>query len=207
MEKKKRGMSLCLQKRALRLGLGLLVALGGQNCTNCLVEHLYKTQLGSSRALKVLDSSDLVGLGLTLLLGDGALVLLAKPLDGILVAAEIDLSTDKKHRSSWAMMSDLRSPLSGHVIKGGRADNAEANQEHISLGIRKRSKTIVIFLTSSIPKTKVHSLAIDDEVGTIVIKHCRDIFAGESVCSETDEKASLTDCTITNCDTLDCLHS
>jgi len=197
---------ICLQKRAALLALALTGFLGRENGTDGLVEHLYKTLLGGSRAFKVLDCADLDGLCLAIFLSDGTLVLLAEPLDGVLIAAKINLCTDKNHGGSGAVMGDLRSPLCGDVIKGRGTDDAEANEEHIGLGVGKWSETIVILLTCGIPKTQVHCLTVDDEVCAVVIKHCGDVLAGERVCCETDQKASLTDCTITDCNTLDCLH-
>lgn len=43
--------------------------------------------------------------------------------------------------------------LGSHVIKRGRANNGETDQEYIGLRVGQRAKTIVIFLSSSIPKS------------------------------------------------------
>ena len=196
---------LCLQKRALLL-LALLGVFGREDGTDSLVEDLYETLLSGSRALEVLDGADLVGLGLGLLLGDGSLVLLGELLNGLLVAAEIDLGADKDDGGGGAVVADLRDPLGAHVVKGRRAHNAEADEEDVGLRVRQGSQTVVVLLAGRIPETKVHRLAVDNKVGAVVVKHCRDVLAGERVCRETDQKAGLSDRTVTNCNTLDCLH-
>ena len=196
---------LCLQKRALLL-LALLGVFGREDGADGLVEDLYETLLGGSRALEVLDGADLVGLGLGLLLGDGGLVLLGELLDGLLVAAEIDLGANKDDGGGGAVVADLRHPLGAHVVKGRGAHDAKADEEHIGLRVREGPETVVVLLASRIPEAEVHRLAVDNKVGAVVVKHCRDVLAGERVCRETDQKAGLSDRTVTNCNTLDCLH-
>ena len=39
------------------------------------------------------------------------------------------------------------------VVEGGRADDGKADEEDIGLGVGKRAKAIVIFLSSSIPQS------------------------------------------------------
>lgn len=56
------------------------------------------------------------------------------------------------------------------VVERWRADNGEANQEHICLGVRERSKTVIIFLSSSIPESQADRLAIDHDTGRVVIE-------------------------------------
>jgi hypothetical protein len=52
-------------------------------------------------------------------------------------------------------------PLGFDVFKGLRRDDGEADQKDISLRIRERTKTIIIFLTSGIPETQHVGLAVD----------------------------------------------
>lgn len=196
---------LCLQKRALLL-LALLGVFRREDGADSLVEDLHETLLSGGRALKVLDSADLGSLGLSLLLGDGRLVLLGELCDGVLVAAEIDLGADEDDGGGGAVVADLRDPLGAHVVERRGADDTEADEEDVGLGVRQGSETVVVLLAGGIPEAKVHRLAVHHKVGAVVVKHCRDVLAGERVCCETDQKASLSDRTITNCNTLDCLH-
>ena len=72
---------------------------------------------------------------------------------------------------------------------GRRADDREADEEDVSLGVRERAETVVIFLTGSIPETQVDGLAIDHHVRAVVVKHSRDVLAvlGEETHNSTGE--------------------
>lgn len=52
------------------------------------------------------------------------------------------------------MVVDLREPLLANVLEGCRGGDAEANEEDIGLGIGEGSKSVVIFLTSSIEEAQ-----------------------------------------------------
>lgn len=148
-----------------------------------------------------------------------ALVLLAQLLDGVLVVAQIELRADQHDGHLCAVVGHLREPLCRHVLncvheknkdkkvkrqgenvkkqKGGRglqqtgrrADDREADEEDVSLGVRERAETVVIFLTGSIPETQVDGLAIDHHVRAVVVKHSRDVLAvlGEETHNSTGE--------------------
>ena len=62
------------------------------------------------------------------------------------------------------MMMDFWEPFFANVLKRGGRSNGEADQEHISLRIRKGTKTIVIFLTRRIEEAKGIGLVADPEV-------------------------------------------
>ena len=57
-----------------------------------------------------------------------------------------------------------------YVVEGRRADDGETDEEDICLGVRQRAKTVVIFLTSSIPETKTDGLAINHDTCRIVVE-------------------------------------
>lgn len=58
-------------------------------------------------------------------------------------------------------MMDFREPFLANVLKGGWRGNGEADKEDVSLGVRERSKAIVIFLSSCIEETKRVRLVTD----------------------------------------------
>lgn len=60
-----------------------------------------------------------------------------------------------------------------NVLITRRADQREADQEHIGLGIRERTESVVILLPSSIPQSEGDGLPIDHYIGRVVIKYCR----------------------------------
>ena len=61
-------------------------------------------------------------------------------------------------------------------------------------------------LTSGIPQAQVDWLAINHDVGRIVVKDSGNVLAGEGIGGVRDKQASFTDSTVTNYDTLDVLH-
>lgn len=56
------------------------------------------------------------------------------------------------------------------VLKGRRADQGEADQEDVGLGVGQRAETIVILLSGSIPETQVDGLSVDHDIGRVVVK-------------------------------------
>ena len=52
------------------------------------------------------------------------------------------------------MVLDLRAPFAGHVLEGGGGHDAEADQEHVRLGVGQRTKSeikIMLMLQSGNP--------------------------------------------------------
>lgn len=60
--------------------------------------------------------------------------------------------------------------LCSHVFTRRWAHKRETNEEHISLGVRERTQSVVIFLTSCIPQTQVDWLSVNHYIGRVVIK-------------------------------------
>jgi hypothetical protein len=56
------------------------------------------------------------------------------------------------------------------VLEARRADKREADKEDVGLRIRQRPKTVVVFLTGSVPKSERNCLAIDHHIGRIIVK-------------------------------------
>ena len=61
--------------------------------------------------------------------------------------------------------------LGSHVLVTGRADEREADEEDVGLGVGERTEAVVILLTGGIPKTKGDSLAIDHDICRVVIEY------------------------------------
>lgn len=79
-------------------------------------------------------------------------------------------------------------PLGANILERRRTDDRIAQHEDISLRVAEWTETIVVLLSSGIPKSKVHGLSIDDHVGIVVVKHGGDVFLRESVCGERDQE-------------------
>lgn len=56
------------------------------------------------------------------------------------------------------------------VVERRRADEGEADKEDVGLGVRERAQSVIILLSSSIPKTQAHGLAIDHNTRRVVIE-------------------------------------
>ena len=106
------------------------------------------------------------------------------------------------------------------VIKGRRADNGEADEEDVGLGVGQRSEPVIILLACGIPEPQTDGLPINHHAGGVVVEpaaspslvfvpmpvvarrrgegkgssrheHSRDVFAGEGVSGVRDEKTCL----------------
>jgi hypothetical protein len=57
-----------------------------------------------------------------------------------------------------------------YVIERGRADDGEADEEDIGLGVGEGSQAIVILLTGGIPKSQTYGLAINHDICRVVVE-------------------------------------
>lgn len=53
--------------------------------------------------------------------------------------------------------------------------DGETDQNDVGVGVRQRTETVIIFLASSIPKGEFNVLAINLDVGDIVLEDGRDV--------------------------------
>ena len=49
-------------------------------------------------------------------------------------------------------MLDLRPPFLFNVVKRDGADDGETSEEDVSLWVRERSQSVIVFLASSVPE-------------------------------------------------------
>lgn len=61
--------------------------------------------------------------------------------------------------------------LCSYVLVTWWTDKRETNQEHICLGIREGTESVVIFLTGGIPEPERYGLSIHHDIGGVVVKH------------------------------------
>ena len=127
----------------------LLLLLGGraEDDADGLIKDVLQSLLGQGRALKVLGSSNLLGEPQSLLVGNGVCSLLVELLQSSGVVPQVNLGADEDHGGAWGVVADLRVPLVLDVLEGGVAHNRVRDKEHISLRVRQRAKTVIIFLT------------------------------------------------------------
>ena len=67
---------------------------------------------------------------------------------------------------------ERHSYLGSHVLVTGGADEGEADEEDVRLGVGQRAETVVILLTGGIPEAEGDSLAIDHDICRVVIEYC-----------------------------------
>ena len=60
-----------------------------------------------------------------------------------------------------------------YVVEGRRADDGEADEEDVGLGVGQWPQPVVIFLSSGIPQTQADGLAIDHYIRRVVIEAVR----------------------------------
>lgn len=126
-----------------------------------------------------------------LLWGNGLLGSLVKLLNGLLVETKILLAANEDDRETLAEMQNLGDPLQfvsgilcrrGHVsyllldvVERVRRIDGEADQDDVRVGVGEGAETVVIFLASSIPEGELNVLAIDLNIGDVVLEDGRDI--------------------------------
>lgn len=72
--------------------------------------------------------------------------------------------------ASSARRHDLQTYLRLDVVERGRADDREADQEHVRLGVRQWSESVVILLSSGIPQTQADGLTVHHHACRIVVE-------------------------------------
>jgi hypothetical protein len=60
--------------------------------------------------------------------------------------------------------------------------DGEANQDNVRIGVGKRSETVIILLTGGIPKGQLDVLAIDLDVGNVVLENSGDVHLCKWTC-------------------------
>lgn len=70
-------------------------------------------------------------------------------------------------------MLDLREPFRFDVVEGGRADDGEADQEDVGLGIGEGSESVIIFLPRGVPESEADGFAVDHHTCGVVVEAAR----------------------------------
>lgn len=120
------------------------------------------------------------------------LVRSAELLNSFAIASKILLASNENDGQSSTEMHNFGNPLrakSAHVlphyrlfayfflyiVKGIWAVDSEADQDDMRIGIGEWTKTIIVFLSGGIPKSKFDMLAIHFYVCNVVFKHGGDV--------------------------------
>lgn len=185
------------------LGLGLRA----KHRADGLVEDVLEALLGEGRALEVLDRADLLRHGQPLRVRDGGELAVAQLLHGVLVLPQVQLGAHQDDGCVGAVVAHLGVPLRPDIFKGCWVYQGEADEEDIRLWVGEWPQPVVVLLTGRIPQAEVDGLAIDHNIGRVIVEHCGYVFAREGIGGVADEEACFTDGTIADDHALYRLHS
>lgn len=154
-----------------------------------LVKDGLEIPLSERRALEVFDRLDLLGAVQRLLVRHGRHALLGQTPDRLGVLAQIELGADKDDGDVGGVVIDLGVPLPGRlapglhrherfvvtnlcldVIKRWRADDREADEKHVGLGVGEGPESVVVFLARRIPEPEADRLAIYHHTRRVVVE-------------------------------------
>jgi hypothetical protein len=86
-----------------------------------------------------------------------------------------------------------------HVVEGVWGVDGKAYEDNVRIRITQRAETIIILLAGGIPQSQLNVLAIDFDIGNIVLKHRWDVdlcFAVKLYSSRTHENNDLGECAL-----------
>jgi hypothetical protein len=126
---------------------------------------------------------------------------LVQLLNGLLVEAQILLAADEDDGQALAEVQNLGDPLRGIVSRSACADlgrgetylllyvvervgrvDGKANEDNVGVGVRERAETVVIFLASGIPEGELDVLAVNLDIGNVVLEDSGDVDLGRESC-------------------------
>lgn len=112
----------------------------------------------------------------------------------------------------WSRVSACQTRFRGlsylcfDVVKRRGADNGEADEEHVRLGVRERAQSVVVLLAGRVPQPQAYGLAVDHDICRVVVEagrvssrvvqrgagvHGGDVLAREGVGRVRDEETCL----------------
>jgi hypothetical protein len=86
-----------------------------------------------------------------------------------------------------------------HIVEGVWRVDGKAYEDNVRIRITQRAETIIVLLAGGIPQSQLDVLAINLDIGNIVLKHRRDVHLSFYVrlCSaRTHEKDDLRECAL-----------
>ena len=105
------------------------------------------------------------------------------------VASALRSDAYQDHWDAGLMVLELREPLGLDIFKRRARDQRESHQKDVSLRVGERSQAIVILLSCSVPKPKVDGLAVDHDVGTVVVEDGRHVILRHGTAAQRGERS------------------
>lgn len=100
-----------------------------------LIKHILELELRQRTALDVFDRAQVLRHTLAVLLADRGHLLLSKLFSDARVVSQVDLGADDEAGDTGAVVVDFGEPLFADVFERGGRGDAEADEEHVGLGI------------------------------------------------------------------------
>ena len=184
-----------------------------------LIKNILQLILGQGGTFDVFHGTQILGHTVTIFLANGLHLLTGELLANTGVIAQIGLGADDQAGNTGAMVMHLGEPFFANVFEGCGGSHGKADQEDIGLGVRQRTKTIVILLTSSIKQAQRVGFVTDPDFESdllltpqvslshlhdsnrIIIENRGDVFGGKLVCCVGDEQTCFSHGTVSNHDT------
>lgn len=180
---------------------------GAEHGADGLVEDSLEALLGEGRALEVFGGTNLLSHGQTLRVRNGRELFVLEFVYSLAVFPQIKLGAHEDDGRVGAVVPYLRIPLCPDVLKAGRVDEGEADEEHVSLWVGEWTQAVVILLSRCIPEPQVDRLPIHHHIGGVVVEYCGDVLSGEGICRVADEETCFTHGSVAHHHTLDGLHN
>ena len=155
-----------------------------------MLKHFPHALASLGTALEVADGANLLRNRHTLLGADRPLARLAQLLNNLGVSSQILLASDKDDGQILAEVEHLRDPLLLDVVERVGRVNSEADQDHVAVGVRERSQSVVVLLAGGIPERELDVSSVNLNVRDVVLKDGGDVDLGEGTLKQTDSKSA-----------------
>jgi len=166
-----------------------------------MLENFSDAMTSPGRAFQIHLGVDLLSNLLTFLGGDRPLAAWPRIIGGG-SNSQIGLAADQDDGKTSAKVLDFGDPLLLNIVQGVAGINGEADQDDVGVRVREGAETVVIFLASRIPQGELHRLAIDIDLGNVILENSGHIDLWECTLGEDNQQTGFATGTVTDNDQL-----
>jgi len=134
--------------------------------------------------------------------GNRPLARLPQLLDHARLPSKILLAADKNNGKPCTEMHHFRDPLLLYVIQRIGGVYSETDKDDMGIRVGEGSETIVVLLSSRIPKRQLNMFSVNLDIGNVILEYSWDVNLRECSLGEYNEQAGLSTSTISNDDKL-----